>query len=157
MSLVIDESWYQRPANIRTNESAGGVVFRRAAHQAYIALVLEGHKHHAYILPKGRLEPGETIEAAARREIAEEAGFTQLKLCCKLGVRERLNLHKKAWKTIHYFLFETPQLEGKPTDTEHDYHADWFAISDLPTLFWPEQQEMLTLAVDWLQNHADLR
>ncbi|NEO82674.1 MAG: NUDIX domain-containing protein [Spirulina sp. SIO3F2] len=154
---MIDESWYQRPTNIQTNESAGGVVFRRATRQAYIALVLEGRKHRAYILPKGRLEPGETIEATARREISEEAGFTKLKLCCKLGVRERLNLHKKAWKTIHYFLFETPQLASKPTDTQHDYHVDWFAISDLPVLFWPEQQEMLTLAVDWLQNHADLR
>lgn len=157
MSLVIDRSWYQRPAQIRTNESAGGVVFRRSGQQAYIALVLEGHQHQAYILPKGRLEPQETIEAAARREIAEEAGFMQLTLCCKLGVRERLTLHKKAWKTIHYFLFETSQLEGKPTDTQHDYQVDWFAASDLPPVFWPEQQEMLALAVEWLQTHADLR
>lgn len=157
MVLVIDQSWYQRPAQIPTNESAGGVVFRRLGQQAYIALVLEGRKHQAYILPKGRLEPQETTEAAARREIAEEAGLTQLTLYCKLGVRERLTLHKQAWKTIHYFLFETPQLGGKPTDTQYDYQVDWFVTHDLPPVFWPEQQEMLTLAIKWLQNHANLR
>lgn len=157
MSLVIDQSWYQRPEGIPTNESAGGVVFRRTNDQIYIALVLEGQRHKAYILPKGRLDPGETIEAAARREIAEEAGFTELQLCCKLGVRERLSLRKKNWKTVHYFLFETSQREGKPTDTTHDYHVDWFAWDNLPTVFWPEQQEILTLALDWLKANANLR
>ncbi|MEM8638409.1 MAG: NUDIX domain-containing protein [Cyanobacteria bacterium P01_G01_bin.54] len=157
MSLVIDQSWYQRPLGVAVNESAGGVVFRRADEQIYIALVLEGHKHRAYILPKGRLDPGETIEQAARREIAEEAGFTELRLCDKLGVRERLNLSKKAWKTIHYFLFETSQLDGMPTDTTYDYHVDWFAWDALPTVFWPEQQEILTLAVAWLKTHAHLQ
>lgn len=153
----IDNSWYQRPPGIPTNESAGGVVCRHAHGQHYIALVLEGRRHQAYILPKGRLERGETIEAAARREIAEEAGFTELSLCCKLGVRDRLTLHKTTWKTTHYFLFQTTQINVRPTDRSHIYHVDWFAIDALPTLFWPEQQDILDRGCQWLRNHENLR
>lgn len=153
----IDDSWYQRPKGISTNESAGGVVFRQNDGQYYVALVLEGRRHQAYILPKGRLEPGETIEEAARREIAEEAGFTELELCCKLGVRERLTLFKKTWKTTHYFLFQTSQIQVRPTDRTHIYQVDWFTIDALPNLFWPEQQDILNRGCQWLRTHENLR
>lgn len=147
--IEIDHSWYAYPdLPIAANESAGGVVVRPSETGYWVALVQEGQQHNdAYILPKGRLEPGETIETAARREIAEEAGLTELKLLQKLGVRDRFNLRKTAWKTIHYFLFETTQIEGTPTDTTYNYQLHWFPLQTLPPVFWPEQQEMLDLTV----------
>ena len=96
-----------------------------------------------YFLPKGRCEPGENLQCAARREIKEEAGISDLTYVEKLGVYERLNYTKKSWKVIHYFLFQTEQIEGVPTDTKHAYSCEWFPLDALATILWPEQIEVM--------------
>ncbi|MHB0874653.1 MAG: NUDIX domain-containing protein, partial [Anaerolineae bacterium] len=90
---VIDDSWYSRPAGVPQRTSAGGVIARVEAGTVLVGLVREGD-FPDYILPKGRLEPGEEVEAAAVREIAEEAGITDLRLLRPLGVRERLSFDR---------------------------------------------------------------
>ncbi|MFP4296773.1 MAG: NUDIX domain-containing protein [Spirulinaceae cyanobacterium] len=65
---------------------------------------------------------------AAYREVAEEAGLTDLKLMADLGDRQRLDYSKKRWKKIHYFLFITAQIEGKPTDTTYEYQLSCYAF-----------------------------
>ena len=139
---MIDKSWYERLPNIPGSVSAGGVVVRLEANQIYIALV-QAMRRPEYVLPKGHVEPGESIEEAARREIGEEAGLTNLKLLGDLGIRERLSFKKREWKKIHYFLFLTSQIEGKPTDPYVNYVLAWFPLEELPPLFWPEQQELI--------------
>ncbi len=141
---VIDESWYVRSPHVPQEISCGGVVLRLDAHQIYVALVKERHlpKH---VLPKGHLEPGESLEQAARREILEEAGLSDLTLVANLGCRDRLSYSKQTWKVIHYFLFTTQQRDGTPTDPDHAYQLDWFSLDALPDLFWPEQRALLEL------------
>lgn len=55
-------------------QAAGGLLVRRLAGQLQIALV---HRpiHQDWSYPKGKLEEGETFEAAAQREVSEETGF----------------------------------------------------------------------------------
>jgi len=139
---MIDETWYQRPPNVPEHISAGGVVTRVEDGCVYIALVQEGRLTD-YILPKGRVEKGETLEQAAAREIAEEAGLTQLHLLGSLGIRERLDFRKRAWKKTHYFLFATEQIEGQPSDDQHEYRVHWHPLDTLPKLFWPEQAALI--------------
>jgi 8-oxo-dGTP pyrophosphatase MutT (NUDIX family) len=139
---MIDDSWYQRPPNIPEHTSAGGVVARVENDRVYIAFV--GEKGLAnYVLPKGRVEAGETLEQAAVREIEEEAGFTQLTLLAPLGIKERLDFSKKAWKRTHYFLFATEQVDGVPLDHKHHDAAKWFPLNAFPDLFWPEQTQLI--------------
>ncbi|RMF43848.1 MAG: NUDIX domain-containing protein [Anaerolineae bacterium] len=139
---MIDETWYHKPAGMRERVSAGGVVVRRAAGQILVALVVEAGFSH-YILPKGGVKRGETLEQAARREILEEAGLRNLLLLRPLGVRERLNFRKTRWQVTHYFLFECPHPGGRPTDAHHDYRCAWFPLDALPPMFWPEQRALL--------------
>ncbi|MBD2579955.1 NUDIX hydrolase [Oscillatoria sp. FACHB-1406] len=143
--IQIDDSWYQRPLGVRESISAGGIIAREDSGTIYIAAVREASKvkNAAYVLPKGRLEAGETIEEAARREIAEEAGLTDLTLLAELGILERLDFRKRSWKIIHYFLYRTAQIEGKPTDTTIDYQLHWFPLDELPPFFWPEQRQLI--------------
>lgn len=115
---------------------------RQAAGQWLVALVSEAELS-SYFLPKGRVEVGEQLQAAARREILEEAGLSDLHFQEDLGVYERLNFTKNAWKVIHYFLFYTKQVDGHPTDTHHAYICEWYPLDSLPSLLWPEQAEIL--------------
>lgn len=53
---------------------AGGVVVRGHSGQLEYLLVEASDNPGMWVLPKGRIEPGETPEAAAVREVMEEAG-----------------------------------------------------------------------------------
>ena len=140
---MIDESWYTRPEGVPDRTSAGGVVVRLEAYRLLVALVGGEGARKGYILPKGGVEPGESLEEAARREIEEEAGLSRLTLLTRLGTLERLNWARTCWTTVHYFLFSTEQVEGRPTDEEYDYRLEWFPLDALPDLFWPEQRRLI--------------
>lgn len=53
---------------------AGGVVARAVDGQREYLLVEARRSRGQWVLPKGHIEPGETPEAAAVREVQEEAG-----------------------------------------------------------------------------------
>lgn len=139
----IDASYYIKPKNILERPSAGGVIVRKEHNTTLIALVSEPH-YSDYLLPKGGVEKGEDLQTAARREIQEEAGLTQLKLITYLGKTEHLSLHKKNWGVTHFFLFITDQIEGTPTDRKgHSYKTEWFPLDALPKMFWPDQKQFI--------------
>ncbi|MGH7493846.1 MAG: NUDIX domain-containing protein [bacterium] len=139
---MIDHTWYQRPPNVPEHVSAGGVVARRENDHIYVALIGE-RGLDGYVLPKGHVEPGESIEEAAAREIAEEAGLSQLTLIAPLGTKARLSFDKGSWKKTHYFLFLTNQKKGNPIDPQHDYEIKWVSLDAVPDLFWPEQTQLI--------------
>ena len=99
---------------------AGGVVSDGAGR----VLVLErdvtrdGRRVHEVRLPKGKLEPGEALEAAARREVGEESGYWSLDCLTDLG-EEVSHFHyygRDNVRTEHYFLFRTDaDAEPRPS------------------------------------------
>jgi 8-oxo-dGTP pyrophosphatase MutT (NUDIX family) len=60
-------------------QAAGGVVYRRGRDDVEVLLV-HRPRYDDWTFPKGKLEPGETHEGAAVREVEEETGFR-----CELG------------------------------------------------------------------------
>lgn len=61
-------------------QAAGGVVSRAGEGGAHEVLLVHRPKYRDWTLPKGKLEPGESHEQAALREVEEETG-----LVCELG------------------------------------------------------------------------
>jgi 8-oxo-dGTP diphosphatase len=53
-------------------QAAGGIVVRHAGEP--LIAVVRLRKDNAWVLPKGKLKPGENALAAARREVVEETG-----------------------------------------------------------------------------------
>ena len=60
--------------------AAGGVVYRDDGDGAVAVLLVHRPRYDDWTLPKGKLQPGESDEAAALREVEEETG-----LRCELG------------------------------------------------------------------------
>ncbi len=152
--MKIDKSWYIKPRdkNYPTQMLAGGVVVRREKGILLIAFIKD-KKFTKYILPKGRIEIGESEVEAAKREISEEIGLEKIRLVCKLGIKQRLTFNRKFWNVYHYFLFVTKQKSGiqKLEKGEKDYVLVWFDINNLPPMFWPEQEELIIENKDKIQ------
>jgi mutator protein MutT len=104
--------------------SYGGVVVRGDE-----VLVITPAGRRVTGLPKGGLEPGETPEQAAAREVREETGVVAT-------VREPLGDVRYTYrrdgrrvrKTVHFFLCE--YVEGSTSDHDHEVdEARWIAIA----------------------------
>ena len=93
--------------------AAGGLVWRRGAGGIEVAVVHRPRRDD-WSLPKGKLDPGESWEDAALREVHEEIGLT-----CRLG-RELPPVsyrdQKGREKVVRYWLMEPGDGEFAPND-----------------------------------------
>ncbi len=118
---------------VKPARSAGGVVFRRSAvarPQDDVRILLLQHETGKWMLPKGTIEAGETPEAVARREVAEETGIRNVRIVSDLG-EERYTFFWKAEdtyydKTVHYYLMEfLGGEEASPQREEGFVRCEW--------------------------------
>jgi 8-oxo-dGTP diphosphatase len=139
--------------------SAGGAVVRRLRGRDCVALVSVGEQRR-WQLPKGLVEPGETPEAAATREVREEAGV-EADAVAPLDVieywyvathgGERVRYHKR----VHFFLFR--YRSGDVADHDHEVHeARWVPLADaLGMLAFANERRVVERAIQMLAEGAD--
>ena len=128
--------------------ASGGVVWRSGADGVEVAVV-HRPRYDDWSLPKGKLDPHETWEEAALREIEEETG-----LVCRLGaelpsVSYRDN--KGRTKLVRYWLVE---LEGDEGDFEPNDEVDelrWLPPGDAASLLsYRRDRDVLAAATEAL-------
>ena len=116
-------------------EAGGGLVFN--PEQKLLMIYKRGH----WDLPKGKIDPGETPEEAAVREVEEETGISGIQLGAFLTktyhtFRDRKN--KRALKLTHWYIMNAPNQELIPQAEEDIEKAEWidlnvFKQSSFPT------------------------
>lgn len=106
---------------MKETQSAGGIVVNVKRQ-----VVVVSQKGTSWSLPKGHIEPGEDALTAARREIYEESGLSNLQLVEELGSYRRGKLGANGedddgseLKTIFMFLFTTNETELHSLDTDN--------------------------------------
>lgn len=129
--------------------SAGGVVYRRTAHGLEVLLV-ERKRYADWSLPKGHLEPGETHEAAALREIEEETGIRG-RIVGPLGMLRYPitgRSGRPTTKVVTHFLVAAldPGADPAPQPGEVDTVC-WVPLAEAAALLpWAGDQEMIARA-----------
>ncbi len=95
--------------------AAGGVVWRQASSRSGIeVLVVHRPRYDDWTLPKGKVDPGESLEECALREVSEETG-----LGCRLGpvLRDVTYVdHKGRTKLARYWAMTAVEGAFSPND-----------------------------------------
>jgi 8-oxo-dGTP pyrophosphatase MutT (NUDIX family) len=128
-----------QPAKMATLDqiSSGGVAIRRRTDGIDVALISVGTPAR-WQLPKGIVDPGETPEVTALREVREEAGIEATVIAPLEPVeywyvghrgKQRVRFHK----FVHFFLME--YQGGQLSDHDHEVNeARWVAIEQAQKL-----------------------
>jgi 8-oxo-dGTP pyrophosphatase MutT (NUDIX family) len=133
--------------------SAGGVVVRGDEVIVIVPTRRGAQGQRVLALPKGHVDPGETPEQAAKREVREEAGV-DAELVEPLGdvryfyQRDGLRIRKR----VSFFLFD--YVSGAPEDHDDEVEeARWIPLREaLTALSYPGEREMVARALS-LRGH----
>lgn len=112
-----------RKAPARREEAAGGVVYRRSPVGVEVIVAEQRDRVHGRLtlrLPKGKLEPGESFEEAALREVQEETGVIG-RIAGPLDEVDyvyREQGGRPVAKHVRFYLIEYQSGEPRPLDGE---------------------------------------
>lgn len=124
----------RRPLRRVEETSAGGLVLDSPALDARAALIgrLDRRNRLLWSLPKGHVEPGETIDQAAVREVREETGISG-RILAPLGVIDFWFVAdgSRVHKTVHHFLLLAEGGELSDDDVEVAEVA-WVPLAEVP-------------------------
>jgi len=161
--------------------SAGGVVLRKMRGRWYLA-VIEPHMERPrknikfrkdkrtpadaelIALPKGSIDPGETPEETALREVREETGV-RADMVAKLADIKYVYVRNwgdraKVFKIVSFYLlmYRTGRLGNiAPAMRVEVLNAFWLPLDDAAsTLSYKGEREIAALAIEYLKSHPEL-
>ncbi len=117
-------------------EKAGVVAYRFVKGDEPHVLLITSRKYKgSWVFPVGAVKQGESLEAAAKRECAEEAGY-----CVDLRLKLP-TIEAPDGETKIKFTFFLATVVGNAAQWETDRKRDWLPTSEvadaLPTVFRP--------------------
>ena len=108
---------------------------------------LSSHGAGTYEIPGGHLEFGETFEEAAKHEVAEETGLTDIE------VRGVVSLGNDIAYDKHYVSIGVlvESRSGEPYDAEPDHSKNWqwYDMHNLPLPIFPHSKKVID---NWLSG-----
>jgi len=123
----------RKPGRVKHERSAGGLVLRRER-GSYSGLLIGRSTPRIWSLPKGHIEPNESIEMAALREVKEETGIEATIIVKLSDIRYWFYANKvKHSKIVHFFLMR--YVSGTPTPQEGEVdEVIWVNLDEMPEM-----------------------
>ena len=136
---------------MREEISSGGVIVFGNA------ILLLKKYNGDWVLPKGKVEPGEKKDEAALREVFEESGL-KAEIIKYLG--EIHYTYKSAWddagrvhKVVHWYMMKSSDLNAKPQREEGFVEAKYIHIDKVADLLkYDDEREIVKIVVDLLKK-----
>lgn len=129
----------------KTATSSGAIILREIEGKLKIALAHRSRASKAWVLPKGHVEKGETLEQAALREIYEETGLDNVQLIQHLGTILRESVKKNGdveQKTIHLYLAYAPSNSPSHAPSDKGFtDVGWFSPAEAIELLPYESEQ----------------
>ena len=126
--------------------SCGGIViFRGKILLLYKNLM---NKYEGWVLPKGTVDPGETYEETALREVKEESGVSA-EIVEYLGNTNYVFTVRgeDISKEVHWYLMSAKSYYSKPQHEEYFFHSGYYRyIEAYHLLKFPNEKAMLQKA-----------
>lgn len=124
--------------------AAGGVVTRTTSEGDLEVLVVHRPRYDDWSLPKGKLDPGESFEAAAIREVAEETGV-RVTLGRELPTIRYTDRHGRP-KVVRYWHMTPAAIDEFVPDDEVD-EIRWLPAPEATNLLTYDADRQLVAAV----------
>jgi len=120
---------------LKQTTSCGGVIWRLRNGRHELLLVKQFAHRDFWGIPKGHLDPGETLEECAKREVREEAGV-DIVLGQKLPSVH--TVYSKEDKTVLSWLSQCSGSEEPRSNDPDSEVADvrWFDVDALPNIHY---------------------
>ncbi len=136
--------------NQKIRRAAGAVVYRSSGDTPLILLILD--QYGRWTLPKGHLEPGESEETAARREVLEETAVDgELGLLVERIAYTVFKNGVPRAKQVAFFLLRATSDQATPQAEEGIAAAEWFApAAALERIGYPQVRAVLERAIAML-------
>ncbi|MBU3646188.1 MAG: NUDIX hydrolase [Candidatus Nanopelagicaceae bacterium] len=145
----------QRYARRVDEVSAGGLVVDASGKNGLLIGRIDAkdqsRERLLWSLPKGHIEPGETPEQAAIREVREETGI-ESEIDKSLGVIDFWFMAggKRIHKTVHHFLFKEVGGTIAPQVSEVD-DVRWFPLEEIVSkLAYPDEKKLIARSKELL-------
>ncbi len=161
--------------------SSGGVVLRKMRGRWYVAVIephMDRHRKNIKLsktrrtpadaeliaLPKGTIDPGETPEQTALREVREETGV-RAELVAKLADIKYIYVrnwgdHAKVSKIVSFYLllYRSGRLGNiAPAMRVEVQNAFWLPLEEAPLeLSYKGEREVAQRAIAYLKSHPEL-
>lgn len=139
--------------------SAGGLVVDVSGSVPQVALIarLDRRGRLAWSLPKGHVEPGETPQDAAIREITEETGIVGT-ILAPLGTIDFwfMTPERRVHKTVHHYLLRA--IGGELSDEDIEVvEVAWVPLSEVgERLRYGDERRLLARVDDVLREQPGL-
>lgn len=136
---------------LKKAESAGGVVF----HEDNILLLKK--RNGDWVLPKGHIEYGESVEETALREVMEESGISAeiLEYLGEINYRfknRRLN-GEFVSKNVKWFVMKSSTVDGIPQKEEGFVKVSFFNMNRARTLVkHHDERRMINKAIKYYKT-----
>jgi 8-oxo-dGTP pyrophosphatase MutT (NUDIX family) len=143
--------------------TAGGAVVRPGGELLALerAVMRGGREVNELRLPKGHIDPGETAEEAAVREVGEESGYWGVEIVADLGVVHSSFVYEDVQyeRDERYFLMRLADVKRDApqpvSDEEALFEPRWLSLAEAPDLLtYLTERSIAERAHDWVDSHG---